>query len=638
MALPPGFLDELRTRVPVSDVVGRRVSWDARKSNPARGDFWACCPFHQEKSPSFHVDDRRGFYHCFGCGAKGDAITFLREADNLPFMEAVAELARLAGVALPAPDPEAARRAERRRGLTDWMEAAVAFFRAQLSAAGGGEARAYLRGRGLTQSALDRFEIGYAPPDRQALLRWLGERGAPVAQIVEAGLVAEPEGGGAPYDRFRDRIMFPIRDPRGACIAFGGRAMAKDARAKYLNSPQTPLFDKSRTLYNLGPARAAAGRSGALVVAEGYMDVIALVGAGVEHAVAPLGTAITAEHLAMLWRAADAPVLALDGDAAGLDAARRAVDLAVPLLRPGKTLRVALMPAGRDPDDVVRAEGPEAMRRLLDDTTSIVDLLWRRETEGRRFDDPDARAALEKRLRDALARFEDPTVRAHYDRAFFEKRRALFSAPRPDAPPPGRAGPARAARGRWGAPPGVTRETRASALARGDGAAGAARAREAAILCALSRHPRLVERFAEDLAAVSFASPDLDDCRRRLAAAQDATEAAAALAAVDAVGAATLGFAAARADAATAAAGVAEALALMAAEAMRRREVEEAESALLEDDDPALARRLAAALTAFHRESRGAPIETGRDEAHLSESLEAAISNEIWKKRPRGGG
>lgn len=459
MALPPGFLDELRARVPISDVVGRRVTWDRRKTNAAKGDFWACCPFHEERSPSFHVDDRKGFFHCFGCHAKGDAIAFLRERENMGFMEAVETLADMAGLPMPAQDPRAAERADERRDLAKAMEAAVAFYRTQLRGARAAEARAYLNRRGLAPATLDRFEIGFAPGDRRALAEHLAAKGFDAETAVTAGLIARPDDGGAPYDRFRDRIMFPIRDARGVCIAFGGRAMSADARAKYLNSPETPLFRKSRALYNVGPARAAAAKSGALVVAEGYMDVIALVEAGIEHAVAPLGTAITDEQLQMMWRIADEPAMALDGDRAGIAAALRAADAALPLLTPGKSLRFALMPGGRDPDEIIRAEGASAMRALIDAAEPMVELLWRREAEGGSLDTPERRAAFDGRLRELLRRIVDPSIREHYRTAFAERRAALFP---PAGGPRGRRDWGRATtRGR--PPEGLRPETKASA-------------------------------------------------------------------------------------------------------------------------------------------------------------------------------
>ncbi|MGF1660167.1 MAG: DNA primase [Rubrimonas sp.] len=649
MALPPGFLDDLRARVPISDVVGRRVRWDARRSNAAKGDFWACCPFHQERSPSFHVDDRKGFYHCFGCHAKGDAVTFLREAEGLGFMEAVEELARMAGVEVPRegrPDPQAAARSRAQAALTDWMEEAARFYAARLNAPAAQEARAYLARRGLSPETQARFGIGYASPDRVALRDHLTAKGAPAEALVEAGLVALPDDGGAPYDRFRDRIMFPIRDGRGRCIAFGGRAMSAQARAKYLNSPQTVLFDKSRTLYNLGPAREAAAKSGALIVAEGYMDVIALAQAGFAHAVAPLGTAVTPEHLRMMWRIADEPVIALDGDAAGLAAGQRVVDLALPLLGPGKSLRFALLPGGKDPDDLIREGGAAAFRAVLDAAEPMAALLWRRETEGRVFDSPERRAALDRRLRDALSKIVDEGLRAHYRADLAERRAALFAPARPArAPAWTRKGPWR---GRGGAASGwiapLTSETRASALALAgpqDRAAmhlRACRLREASMLAALLRHPALAERWGDDLASVEFAHADLDALRGALLFG-GSVDAAAVFA--EAGHAAELGFARAGAAEAEAEQGFAEALARQAAEAALMREIAEAEQAL--GCEPGAGPggevdgRIRQAVLGAQREAPGRLEERDDDEARLSQELRDAISDEIWirKKRKR---
>ncbi|MCC5985792.1 MAG: DNA primase, partial [Rhodobacteraceae bacterium] len=387
MSLPPGFLDELRARTSIASVIGRTVSWDMRKSKPGKGDMWAPCPFHQEKTASFHVDDKKGFYYCFGCHAKGDALTFLRESQNMGFMEAVETLAREAGMTIPARDPGAADRADRHSQLIAVCEAAARFFRMQLSTSAATEARAYLDRRGLSAATAERFGLGFAPDSRQAL--WTHLTGAGVAPdlIIDAGLAARPEDGGAPYDRFRGRIIFPIRDLRGRAIAFGGRALSANARAKYLNSPETALFDKGRTLYNAEAARKALGSGQTpLVVAEGYMDVIALSAAGFGAAVAPLGTAITEDQLQLLWRLSPEPVVALDGDTAGLRAAMRLIDVALPLLAPERALRFALMPAGQDPDDLLRAGGPGAMRGLLDGAQPLVRLLWQRETAGQTFD------------------------------------------------------------------------------------------------------------------------------------------------------------------------------------------------------------------------------------------------------------
>ncbi|MBU3032004.1 DNA primase [Paracoccus marinaquae] len=426
MSLPPGFLDELRNRVPISRVIGRKVVWDLRKSNQARGDWWAPCPFHQEKSASFHCDDQKGFYYCFGCHAKGDALSFLRESEGLDFIGAVKVMAAEAGMQMPEPDPRARERSDRRTQLFEVTEAACRWFRLQLQTGAAAGARDYLARRGLDPEAEARFEIGFAPDSRTALIQALREKGMAEALIIEAGMAARPDDGGAAYARFRGRITFPIRDGQGRCIGFGGRAMDPNARAKYLNSPETPLFDKGRNLYNIGPARAAVARGQRLVVAEGYMDVIALARAGFEGAVAPLGTAITEEQLRLMWRLAPEPVIALDGDAAGQRAAQRLIDLALPMTGPGQALRFVMLPAGQDPDDLIRSAGAGAMAALLDQARPLVDLLWARETEGQVFDSPERKAALDRRLQEAIGRIPDELTRRHYGDEIRAKRHDLF--------------------------------------------------------------------------------------------------------------------------------------------------------------------------------------------------------------------
>ena len=426
MSLPPGFLDELRTRLSIGQVAGRKVMWDNRKSNPGKGDLWAPCPFHQEKTASFHVDDRKGFYYCFGCHAKGDAISFVQETENVGFMEAVQILAAEAGMPMPERDPQARQKADERAGLAEVMEQAVQFFRLTLKTAAAGPARDYLARRGLDQAAQDRWEIGFAPAGWEGLRNALTSKGAKVEDLLAAGLLKASDKGRAPYDTFRDRIMFPIRDARGRAIAFGGRAMDPSDNAKYLNSPETALFDKSRTLYNVKSAREAAGQGQPLVVAEGYMDVIALSEAGFTAAVAPLGTAVTEHHLRMLWRITPEPVIALDGDTAGLRAAMRVIDLALPLLEAGQSLRFAIMPEGLDPDDVLKQRGKGAMQKLIDGAMPMVELMWQREIEGRTFDSPERKAALDKALREKILRIADPSIRSHYGQAIQEMRRDLF--------------------------------------------------------------------------------------------------------------------------------------------------------------------------------------------------------------------
>ncbi|MGI3167989.1 DNA primase [Pseudooceanicola sp. C21-150M6] len=505
MSLPPGFLDEIRNRVSLSQVVGKKVMWDMRKSNQAKGDWWAPCPFHQEKSASFHVDDRKGFYYCFGCHAKGDAISFLKDAENLQFMEAVEALAQEAGMQMPARDPQAAKKAEKRAGLADVMEMAVRHYRMMLGSGAATEARAYLDRRGLTRETQERFEIGFAPEGWQGLWDHLRGKDVPEQMILAAGLAKPSDKGRNPYDVFRNRIMFPIRDARGRCIAFGGRAMDPKDNAKYLNSPETELFDKGRSLYNHGPAREAVGKGAPLIVAEGYMDVIALATRGFGGAVAPLGTAVTEEQLAMLWRITPEPVVALDGDQAGFRAAKRLMHLALPLMETGKSLRFALLPEGKDPDDLLKSDGPAAMQELLDKAFPLIDLLWREATEGKVFDSPERRAALDAELRNAIKQIPDQSLRRHYGDALKEMRFQLF---RPQRQP-------RSKSSTWtprGAPLPPRTTTKTSFLTAG-GPAAEDLMREAVILATLCMTPESLHGFESQLELMDLRDPELKPLR-----------------------------------------------------------------------------------------------------------------------------
>ncbi|MEX0365426.1 MAG: DNA primase [Ruegeria sp.] len=502
MSLPPGFLDELRTRLSLTQVVGRKVMWDQRKSNQGKGDMWAPCPFHQEKTASFHVDDRKGFYYCFGCHAKGDAISFVKETENVSFIEAVEILAREAGMTMPARDPRAQEKQDRRTQLAEVMEQAVQFFRLQLNTGAGAAARDYLTRRGLAEPALERWEIGFAPDGWQNLWDHLRGKGVAEDLVMGAGLAKPSTKGGKPYDTFRNRIMFPIRDVRGRCIAFGGRAMDPNDSAKYLNSPETDLFDKGRSLYNHGPARTAAGQGQPLIVAEGYMDVIALAEGGFGASVAPLGTAITENQLQLLWRVADEPIIALDGDTAGLRAAMRVIDLALPLLEAGKSLRFSLMPEGKDPDDLIRAEGAPAVQAVLDQAIPMVKLLWQRETEGRVFDSPGRKAALDKALREKIRLIRDPSIRSHYGQEIKDLRWQLFRPQRGGEK--GKWQP----RGQWGqAKPGAVSTTKASLLA-SSGEDSQIRMREAVILAATIATPQVVIQFEHEIEKMECRDPD----------------------------------------------------------------------------------------------------------------------------------
>ncbi|MEC9066705.1 MAG: DNA primase [Pseudomonadota bacterium] len=422
MALTPQWLDELRSRVTLSSVIMRTT-----KLQRAGREWKACCPFHDEKTPSFTVSDEKGFYHCFGCGAHGDVIRWMTDQRGLSFMDAVKELAAEAGMEMPAPDPRAARRAQERAGLHDVMQAAQDWFAANLQGPGGARAREYLASRGFSPRTVERFGFGFAPGERQAMKAALSQFDESL--LIEAGLRIAVEDRD-PYDRFRARLMLPIHDARGRVIAFGGRILESDSKApKYLNSPDTPLFDKGRTLYNLHRAGPASRQSGRMIVVEGYMDVIALAAHGFEDAVAPLGTALTEQQIELLWRMVERPVLCFDGDAAGQRAAMRAIGRALPLLRPAHSLAIVRLPAGLDPDDLLKKEGRAAMERLLAAPATLLDTLWEFEKNAQALDTPEDKAGLKQRLLDHVERIEHPDIRALYKRELLE-RFSAFAFPR----------------------------------------------------------------------------------------------------------------------------------------------------------------------------------------------------------------
>jgi DNA primase len=425
MRFTPQFLDELRARLPVSEVVGRRV-----KLKKAGKEWKGLSPFQQEKSPSFTVNDQKGFYHDFSSGKHGDVISFLMETEGVGFTEAVERLAAMAGMALPAATPDAARHEQRRKTLHDVMELAAKFFADTLASRTGAKARGYLGDRAISPAVQLQFRLGYAPGERFALKEHLGALGVSTEDMVEAGLLVAGEDIPVPYDRFRDRVMFPITDVRGRVIAFGGRALEKDVPAKYLNSPETPLFHKGDNLYNLASARQATHNGSPLIVVEGYVDVIAMVTAGFGGAVAPLGTALTENQLALLWKMADEPILCFDGDRAGQKAAFRAADLALPGLLPGKSLRFALLPEGQDPDDLARSGGRVAIEEVISAARGLADMLWSREIEGGSFATPERRAALEARIGELANGIRDEVVRRYYRQDLAERLRRTFA---PDA-------------------------------------------------------------------------------------------------------------------------------------------------------------------------------------------------------------
>lgn len=413
MRFPPHFIERLKNHFLVSEVIGRHIPLKRHGR-----EFQACCPFHKEKSPSFTVNDEKAFYHCFGCGAHGDAIRFIQEYDKLTYPEAIERLAGEAGIPLPEFSPRAQAQAARETTLYDVMRAAAEWFEAQLH--NSREAMAYLRGRHLSDDTLKTFHIGFAPAGREVLKQALLQKGFSENHMVEAGLLIRPDQGPT-YDRFRARIMFPITDINGKVIAFGGRILGKkeDNVPKYLNSPETDLFKKGEILFNLSLARRPAANAGTMIVCEGYMDVIALHQAGIHNAVAPLGTAITENHLGLLWRFTDEPVLCLDGDAAGERAMLRALELALPLLKAGKSLKFSRLPAGEDPDTFVMKHGVQAMQKAIADAWPLSRVIW--ESYARELTGPEKKASVEKALMDLTERIQDGTVKNHY-RAYFKDK------------------------------------------------------------------------------------------------------------------------------------------------------------------------------------------------------------------------
>ncbi|HMT42803.1 DNA primase [Sphingorhabdus sp.] len=418
MSLTPQWLDELRARTSLSALIGRSI-----KVTKAGREYKACCPFHNEKTPSFTINDEKGFYHCFGCGAHGDAIRWMTDQRGLSFMDAVKELADAAGMQVPAADPKAAAKAERANTLYDVMKAAQEWFVAQFQGLEGAEARAYCERRGLKPETIKTFGIGFAPDSRGKLKEAIKHFGDD--KLVEAGLLISVEDK-EPYDRFRGRLMIPIRDPRGRVIAFGGRILGA-GEPKYLNSPDTPLFDKGRTLYNLDKASAASRASGRVIVVEGYMDAIALAQAGFGEAVAPLGTALTEQQITMLWRMVPKPLLCFDGDAAGQKAAFRAAQRALGGLKPGHSLEFVTLPEGQDPDDLVRSAGPRAFAELLEASEPLVERLWKTELAAEPVDTPEDRAGFKQRLGVHVANIADAEIRRHYADAFRERFDNLFA-------------------------------------------------------------------------------------------------------------------------------------------------------------------------------------------------------------------
>jgi len=496
MAFSPQFLDELRVRAGLADVISRHVKLTRRGR-----EHVGLCPFHKEKSPSFTVNEEKGFYHCFGCQEHGSVIDFVMKTEGLPFPEAVESLAAAAGMEVPADSPEERARMRRRQSLYEVVEAACVFFEKSLRMAEGKEAMAYLAGRGVDDAALRRFRLGCAPKRRGALKAELAGQGITEEQMAEAGLVKLSGDARPAYDYFHGRVVFPITDRRGRVIAFGGRILG-DGEPKYLNSPETPLFSKGRVVYGLAQASEVAREKGRIVVAEGYMDVIALSAAGIGEAVAPLGTALTEDQMGELWRLVREPVLCFDGDAAGGRAAATAAGRVLPLLKPGYSLRFALMPAGEDPDSLIRKGGAAAAEQVLNAALPLSEALWRMETGGPGARTPEERAALQKRLEDLARRIDHPLVRAHFLRDFKDR---LWERPRATG-----ATGARGAQRAWA--PATTRRMAPSCQQEADVAA----LRERILLAVVITHPELCDDVGERLGTMEFSASEVDKLRQEV--------------------------------------------------------------------------------------------------------------------------
>lgn len=482
MPLPPSFLDELRTRLPLSEVLAKRMTLTR-----AGREFKGCCPFHNEKTPSFYVNDAKGFFHCFGCGAHGDIIGFVMRFDRYSFPEAIDHLAQQAGMEVPTLSREEVEQAKQQKTLHQLCEVTCAWYEQQLHTAKGRASLDYLRGRGLSDEAIARFRLGYAPMDGAALLAHLKTQGFEPEQAIEVGLARRSDDGRT-YSFFRDRVMFPVTDRRGRVVAFGGRIMSGDG-PKYINSPDHPLFHKGKLLYSLARAREEAPRGAPAIVVEGYMDVISLIEAGFPAAVAPLGTALTENQMEELWKLGGTggdPILCFDGDNAGQRAAARSVERVLPLLGANRTVRIAFLPQGQDPDDLIKSAGPKAMQEVLTNAIPLIDMLWRLETEGKDLSAPEARAGVRSALFERIGKIADQTVQTYYKTELQQRLNAAFGWGRVAGPRYEKAPSSNLARR---LPPDATQQ------------------RQRMLIIGLLRHPQVFETMGERLIGLGITGP-----------------------------------------------------------------------------------------------------------------------------------
>ena len=501
MAFSSRFLDEVRNRVGLAEVVGRRV----RLIKKGR-EYHGLCPFHNEKTPSFTVNEDKGFYHCFGCGEHGSVFDFVMKTNNMSFPESVEQLANEIGLEIPVETPEERQRQMRAKNLFEVVEAATAHYEKLLYMPEGKDALNYLFNRGVNEESIKQFRIGFSA-NSSSLKRALVREGISDQLMTEAGLLIQPDDPSrTSYDRFRGRVMFPINDRRGRVIAFGGRILG-NGEPKYLNSPETPLFHKGDSLYALSQAVEAARDNKTILVTEGYTDVIALHQAGFKHAVAPLGTALTENQIQILWKVVPEPILCFDGDNAGQKAALRAAERAMPLLKPGKSLRFIALPDGEDPDSLIKTKGIKAIEETLGEAVHLFEVIWRFNTFGCRLETPEDRAGLENRLKEAAAIIKDKTVQRYYLNSFksrlwdeFGKNRSMNNVS--------------GGRGNW-------RNQQTSFVQMTEKSGQGAHIdtiwiQQAILIATLINHPLLFDRIGERLGSLEFKAPDLDKLRQEV--------------------------------------------------------------------------------------------------------------------------
>ena len=521
MSLPKAFLEEIRARVPLSDVIGKRM-----KLTRAGREYKGCCPFHNEKTPSFTVNDQKGFYHCFGCGAHGDVVGFLMSHDNMAFMDAVEQLAGLAGMQVPKPTVEEQKKFQRQMSLYDLMEHAAKWYAAQLHAMENKKILEYLVVRGLSLETIKAFNLGFAPQDDKGLQQSLKKAGYTVEAMKEAGLFRDSQRQkGEVYPFFRGRVMFPVLDFQGRCVAFGGRVLPEShggppdkSAPKYINSPETEIYHKGRMLYGLSRARKAIGDGETVVVVEGYMDVIALWQAGFKGAVAPLGTALTESQIEEIWKTmpedARTPVLCFDGDNAGQRAAGRSLERILPILKPDYSVKFAFLPEQHDPDSLIKDEGVGAMNKVIDNAIGIFDMMWAEESKGRNFSQPEAKAGFRTALEKRAKQIANMTVQEFFVYEINQRINDLFLSKGSGKSAPRYQGAGRPFMGKKPVP---TKDSPYRPLNMSAKPIRTSRLlREKVLMAVMINYPALFEEFGEQLGMISIPNAEYDTVRQSL--------------------------------------------------------------------------------------------------------------------------